>query len=63
MITIRISTDNASFKDEFSKAVNYALLQVQNAANEVEVTSISFPSKYSIFDVNGNRIGYAKFTK
>jgi hypothetical protein len=63
MIQIKFSTDNASFADGFSKAVNHALLQVQNAANELEETSLLYPAKYTIFDVNGNSIGYVKFTK
>jgi hypothetical protein len=69
MIQIKFSTDNASFDYEFSKAVNHALLQIQNAANEVEKTdlldqtNVRYPAKYTIFDVNGNSIGYVKFTK
>jgi len=62
-IVISMETDNAAFRNSFSKAVNGILLQVQDRVNEME----EFPDKYktpinfSLWDINGNKVGYVKF--
>lgn len=61
MITIKIQTGNATFEDGYSKAVNHVLLQVQNAANEVEEGERTRPTTIILWDDNGNSVGWAKF--
>jgi len=61
MITIKIQTGNSSFVDNYSKALNQVLLQIQNKANEIEEEGIKLPKTIILWDENGNSIGLAKF--
>mgnify|MGYP001603790232 CR=1 FL=1 len=65
MITIKIKDDNAAFEDNYSKAVNYILLQVQEIANmiEEEPKKLRFPMDMKVTDENGNIVESAKFTR
>lgn len=64
MITIKFETANEAF-DNFSKGVNYVLLQVQNIANDIEEypTKYHLPAVFSLLDENGNTVGSVKFGK
>ena len=62
MIEIKIDTGNAAF-DDYSKAVNYALLQVQDLANKIGDGKLHLPIIIKLWDKNGNTVGTAKFSK
>jgi len=62
MIQIKIDTGNAAF-DDYSKAVNYVLLQVQNMANTIGNGKLHLPVLMKLMDVNGNAVGSVKFGK
>jgi hypothetical protein len=62
MITITIDTGNDAF-DDYSKAVNYALLQVQDMANKIGDGKIHLPVIMKLMDVNGNSVGTVSFKK
>ena len=62
MIEIKIDTGNAAF-DDYSKAVNYVLIQVQDMANKIGDGKLHLPVLMKVMDMNGNTTGTAKFTK
>lgn len=62
MIEIKFGTGNEAF-DDYSKAINYVLLQVQNLANRVGDGKLHLPVIMKLMDVNGNTVGKMKFSK
>ena len=63
MIEIKIDTDNDVFKVNYSQAVNYVIMQVQNLADRVEDKKITLPMVMILWDENGNSIGSIKVTR
>jgi len=62
MIEIKIDTGNAAF-DDYSKAVNYVLLQVQDTANKIGEGKLRLPVTMKVWDENGNTVGTVKYSK
>ena len=63
MIEIKIETNNDVFKSNYSQAVNYVIMQVQNIADRIDHKKITIPVAFKLWDENGNSIGSVKFTK
>jgi hypothetical protein len=62
MIEIKFQTDNDVFANNYSKAVEHVLIQVQNEANKIGERRMKLPMTIILWDGNGNSIGTAKFT-
>jgi hypothetical protein len=63
MVEIKFDTGNAAF-DDYAKAVNHILLQVQDMANRIgEGERIHLPVTMKLMDGNGNSVGTMKFSK